>query len=250
MNRLQGRSAMVTGAASGIGEATARRLAEEGAPVLVTDIQDDAGKRVAEEIAASGGRASYLHHDVAEEDSWQAAIAHVVAEFGGLDVRVNNAGIGDVLPIEETPYEQYERTIAVTRTSVFLGLRAAAAPLKASGCGSVVNISSIFGVGGGFGTSPGYHAAKGAVRLLTKNTALHWVSDGVRVNSVHPGFVDTPILAQAKGTEIEAGMTAVTPMGRLAQPSEIAAAVAFLASDDASFMTGAELHVDGGYLAR
>jgi NAD(P)-dependent dehydrogenase (short-subunit alcohol dehydrogenase family) len=122
--------------------------------------------------------------------------------------------------------------------------------LKASGHGSVVNISSIFGTSGGFGTSPAYHAAKGAVRTLTKNVALRWATEGVRVNSVHPGFVETPILEQAKGTEVEQAMLATTPMGRLGQPEEIAAVVAFLASDDASFVTGSELVVDGGYLAR
>ncbi|MDI2027728.1 glucose 1-dehydrogenase [Saccharopolyspora sp. TS4A08] len=250
VDRLQGRVALVTGAASGIGKATAERFAEEGAAVLVTDIQDAAGEEVANGLRDSGSRAAFLHHDVASEASWQAAIDHVVAEFGGLDILVNNAGVGDVAPLEETTKEQYERTIAVTQTSVFLGMKAAAGQLKASRCGSVVNVSSIYGVGGGFGTSPGYHAAKGAVRLLTKNTAMRWVGDGVRVNSVHPGFVDTPILENVKGTEIEAGMVSVMPMGRLARPSEIAAAIAFLASDDASFMTGSELHVDGGYLAR
>lgn len=132
----------------------------------------------------------------------------MVTEFGGLDILVNNAGVGDVAPLDETTKEQYDRTIAVTQTSVFLGLKAAAEQLKMSSHGSVINVSSIFGVGGGFGTSPGYHAAaaKGAVRLMAKNTAMRWVSDGVRVNSVHPGFVDTPILEQAKGTEIEEGM--------------------------------------------
>lgn len=250
MDRLRGRVALVTGAASGIGRATAERFAEEGAAVLVSDIQDVAGEEVAAGLRDSDARAAFLHHDVASEESWREVIDYVVAEFGGLDILVNNAGVGDPDPIEETTKEQYEQTIAVTQTSVFLGLKAAAEQLKASRHSSVVNVSSIYGVGGGFGTSPGYHAAKGAVRLLTKNAAMRWVGDGVRVNSVHPGFVDTPILEQVKGTEIEAGMVSVMPMGRLARPSEIAAAIAFLASDDASFMTGSELHVDGGYLAR
>jgi NAD(P)-dependent dehydrogenase (short-subunit alcohol dehydrogenase family) len=158
--------------------------------------------------------------------------------------------LGDLATIEETSREDWQRTIAIDQTGVFLGMKSAAEALAASGHGSVVNISSIFGSSGGFGTSPAYHAAKGAVRTLTKNTALHWVDRGVRVNSVHPGFIDTPILASAKGTPFEQAMIDVTPMGRLGLPAEVAAGVAYLASDDASFVTGLELYIDGGYMAR
>jgi NAD(P)-dependent dehydrogenase (short-subunit alcohol dehydrogenase family) len=150
----------------------------------------------------------------------------------------------------KTAVADWERTIAIDQTGVFLGMKVCGDALKASGHGSVINISSIFGTSGGFGTSPAYHAAKGAVRTLTKNVALHWATEGVRVNSVHPGFIRTPILDQAKGTEVWDGMTDLTPMGRLGEPEEIAAAVAYLASDDASFVTGLELYVDGGYIAR
>ena len=152
--------------------------------------------------------------------------------------------------LEDTSLADWNRTIGIDQTGVFLGMKTAAAALAASGHGSVINISSIFGTSGGFGTSPAYHAAKGAVRTLTKNVALHWADRGVRVNSVHPGFIDTPILDQAKGRPIEQAMLDVTPMGRLGKPEEIAAGVAYLASDDASFVTGLELYIDGGYTAR
>jgi NAD(P)-dependent dehydrogenase (short-subunit alcohol dehydrogenase family) len=250
MQRLEGRVALVTGAASGIGKCIAERLASEGAAVVITDIQDEPGQLVAKGIVEGGGRAAFVHHDVTSATEWEQAVAAASAEFGGLDILVNNAGMGDLAAIEETTLEDYERTIAIDQTGVFLGMKTAAAALKRSEHGSVINISSIFGTSGGFGASPAYHAAKGAVRTLTKNIALHWATEGIRVNSVHPGFIDTPILDQAKGTEIEAGMLALTPMGRLGRPEEIAAGVAYLASDDASFVTGLELYIDGGYMAR
>ena len=153
-------------------------------------------------------------------------------------------------PGESVALEDWQRTIGIDQTGVFLGMKTAAEALKASGHGSVINISSIFGTSGGFGTSPAYHAAKGAVRTLTKNVALHWAPDGVRVNSIHPGFIDTPILDQAKGTEFEQAMIAMTPLARLGRPDEVAAGVAYLASDDAAFVTGLELYIDGGYMAR
>ena len=250
MKRLDGRVALVTGAASGIGRATALRLADEGAAVLVTDIDVDAGEETARAIRDAGGRAVCVRHDVTSQADWEAACARAVEEFGSLDVLVNNAGMGDLATIEETTLEDWQRTIAVDQTGVFLGMKVAAPHLKASGHGSVVNISSIFGTSGGFGTTPAYHAAKGAVRTLTKNTALHWATEGVRVNSVHPGFIDTPILAPTKGTPFEQVMLDLTPMGRLGRPEEIAAGVAYLASDDAAFVTGLELYIDGGYIAR
>jgi NAD(P)-dependent dehydrogenase (short-subunit alcohol dehydrogenase family) len=250
MRRLEGRVALVTGSASGIGRATVERLSTEGAAVIVTDVQDEAGEQAAATIRDAGGDALYVHLDVTDESSWRTAVERVLADRGRLDILVNNAGLGDLAPIEETTSADWERTIAIDQTGVFLGMKICGDALKASGHGSVINISSIFGTSGGFGTSPAYHAAKGAVRTLTKNVALHWATEGVRVNSVHPGFIRTPILDQAKGTEIWDAMTASTPMGRLGEPEEIAAAVAYLASDDASFVTGLELYVDGGYIAR
>ena len=250
MKRLTGRIALITGGASGIGRATAIRFVEEGARVIISDIQDDLGAAEVRELKGKGGDVTYLHHDVSNEASWSEVIGEIETQFGGLDILFNNAGIGDVLTIEETPMDVYMKTIAVTQNSVFLGMKIAAPLLKKSKYASVINTSSIFGISGGFGASPAYHAAKGAVRLMTKSAALGWATQGIRVNSVHPGFIDTPILGNAKETEFGEILKQVTPMNRLGLPNEIAAGVAFLASDDASFMTGSELVIDGGYLAR
>ncbi len=170
MDRLAGRVALVTGAGSGIGAAIARRLASEGAAVLVTDIQDEAGAQVARDVNEGGGRAAYAHLDVTSEAEWEAGVAAAVREFGGLDVLVNNAGMGDLAVIEDTSLEDWARTIGIDQTGVFLGMKKAAAALAASGHGSVINISSIFGTSGGFGTSPAYHAAKGAVRTRPRTS--------------------------------------------------------------------------------
>ena len=250
MNRLEGRVAIVTGAASGIGKETAKRLVEEGAAVLITDIQVEAGEATVKELTDAGGKAAFCRHDVTSEADWEAAVAKAVEEFGALDIVVNNAGMGDLKTIEDTTLEEWNRTVAIDQTGVFLGMKVPAAQLRKSEHASIINISSIFGTSGGFGTSPAYHAAKGAVRTLTKNAALHWATEGIRVNSVHPGFIETPILEPTRGTEYWDTMTAMTPMGHLGKPEDIAAGVAYLASDDAKFVTGLELYIDGGYIAR
>lgn len=246
MARLDGRTALVTGGAGGVGKATARRLACEGAAVAVADLRHEPGTTLAEEIEEAGGRAVFLDLDVTDPEGWTRAVQSVAERFGGLDVLVNNAGLGDDGPLEETDVDTYHRVVAVAQTSVFLGMKAAAELLKASPAASVVNVGSLFGASGGFGTAPAHHAAEGAVRLLTKNTALHWARHGVRVNSVHPGFVESPFLGEGD----RAPLVEATPLGRLGEPAEIAAAIAFLACDDSSFVTGSALCVDGGFTAR
>ena len=239
MNRLTDRVALVTGAGGGIGRAIVTRLESEGAIVIATDIRE----------TESLGTLT-LVHDVSSESAWAEVVAKVTTRFGRLDILVNNAGQTDFGVIEGTSLEEFNEVVAASQTSVFLGMKACGPLLKASGHGSVINMSSILGTTGGLGGSPAYSAAKGAVRTLTKSTAIRWATKGVRVNSLHPGFTDTPMLEHAAQTGVLDRMLDATPMGRLGHPSEIAAAVAFLASDDASFMTGEEMHVDGGFTAR
>jgi NAD(P)-dependent dehydrogenase (short-subunit alcohol dehydrogenase family) len=248
--RLTGRVALVTGAARGIGAASARRLAEEGAAVICTDVIDDEGTALATDLSAAGHRASYRHLDVSDEAAWAAIVRETVAEHGRLDILVNNAGIGTFPDVEAETREGWDELIAINQTGVWLGMKHAGPAMRDSGGGSIINLSSIFGAVGGFGGSIAYHASKGAVRLMTKSAALHWATNGVRVNSLHPGFIDTPMVAPVKGGDVEQLILAATPMGRMGRAEEVAAAVAFLASDDASYMTGSEVYVDGGWTAR
>lgn len=253
MKRFKGQVAIVTGAARGIGAATARRLAHEGASVLLTDVLDDEGRQVAAEIRRSEGRALYEHLDVSSEAEWRRAVDRA-ATLGPVTVLVNNAGIARGEDVESETREGFDKLIAINQTGVWLGMMAASTELKKHG-GAIINVSSIYGASGGTGASIAYHASKGAVRTMTKNAAIHWAKDKVRVNSIHPGFVETPMVAPFLEGDAPAAKAMLdyvissTPMGRMGKSEEIAAAIAFLASSDASYVTGAELYVDGGFTA-
>ena len=253
--RLAGKVALVTGAASGLGAETARRLAREGAAVMLSDLNSTAGEVVAAQIIASGGRAAFSAHDVSSEDDWAATVTATTGAFGRLDILVNNAGIvGNQLDLMTHSLADWRRILAVNLDGVFLGMRAVGAVMAAQGGGSIINLSSILGKVGMANTSA-YCASKGGVLMLTKAAAVEWAPLGIRVNSVHPGFIDTPMVADAlhaaeNGNEMRSAIIAAHPLGRLGVPREIADAIVFLASDEASFMTGAEMVVDGGYTAQ
>jgi NAD(P)-dependent dehydrogenase (short-subunit alcohol dehydrogenase family) len=241
---------LVTGAARGIGRACVERFSAAGARVAATDILEDDLRDLCEKIVANGGEAFPLLQDVTDESRWEEVVTEVKDRWGRLDILVNNAGIGTFDDVKTETLEGWNTLIAINQTGVWLGMKHAGAAMEDQGGGSIVNVSSIFGAVGGFGASIAYHASKGAVRTMTKNAALHWATKGVRVNSIHPGFVDTPMIAATEGTEVAQAILDMTPMGRLAQPEEIADAIVFLGSDLASYITGSELYVDGGWTAR
>lgn len=247
---LADRVAIVTGGARGIGAATVRELASQGATVVIGDITDREGLALAQELCDAGLNVQYRHLDVTSEESWTDAVAGTIALFGRLDILVNNAGIGTFEDVEAETVTGWQRVIDVNQKGVWLGMRAAIPELRQGGGGSIVNVSSIFGAVGGFGGSVAYHATKGAVRLMTKNAAIRYAKEGIRINSVHPGFIDTPMVEMAKGTDMETAILADTPLGRWGRPEEIASVIAFLSGPGASYMTGSEVYADGGWTAR
>ncbi|MGD1933863.1 MAG: glucose 1-dehydrogenase [Candidatus Phaeomarinobacter sp.] len=266
MNRCDGKVALVTGAARGLGAEAAKRLAQAGASVLLTDILDDLGHETAANIAANGGTAHYIHHDVTSEDDWSSAIAEATSRFGGLDILVNNAGIYFNRPIAEISLDDWRRMMSINVDGVFLGCRAALPAIqeragKWRGGGSIINLSSVAGLIGASGGTA-YHASKGAVRLLTKSLALEGAEGEakIRANSIHPAVIDTnmgrDLVGQfssnmgVSGNEATELVTMLHPLGRLGLPEDVANAVVYLASDDSAFVTGAEIVVDGGLTAR
>lgn len=246
MNNLNGKVALITGAARGQGAAEARLFAQRGAKVMLCDILDDEGQAVAAEI---GANAAYLRLDVTSEASWQAAVKATVSKFGKLNVLVNNAGIVKVTALADCPLEEYMQVIQVNQIGVFLGMKTVAPAMKQAGGGSIVNISSIDGLIGMTGGTA-YCASKFAVRGMTKVAALELGKDGIRVNSIHPGGILTPMITGAGLDAQTAGeIFGRVPLQRIGQPEEIATLAAYLASDDASYSTGSEFIADGGLTA-
>ncbi len=255
--RLENKVALVTGGGSGIGAAICERFAQEGARVVVTDIDADAASRVAGEILEQGGQALAITQDVTSESRWYEVIAEVIEQYGSLDILVNNAGIGLIGSAEDASLEDWQTTQRVNLDSVFLGTREAIKSMKASG-GSIINISSIEGIIG----EPlvaAYNASKGGVRIFTKSAALHCANSGydIRVNSVHPGYIATPMVSGAvdsmkadQGKAFQERILSNIPVGRLGEPRDIANGVLFLASEESRYMTGSELVIDGGYTAK
>ena len=248
--RVAGKVALVSGGARGIGAATSRLLAREGAAVVLADVLEAEGKATEAEIAEAGGRATFMRLDVTDEENWQQVIDATVATYGKLDVVVNNAGISGRTTVEETAAETWDRVMAVNGKGVFLGTKLAIPELRRAGGGSIINISSIYGIVGSE-TSAAYHASKGAVRIFTKSAAIQYAGEGIRVNSVHPGFVDSPMTAASHALpEVHNLRIERTPLGRMGTPEDIAAGILYLASDESSFVTGSELVIDGGMTAR
>ena len=259
MGRVQDKTAIVTGGSTGLGKAMAVLLASEGARVVIADIQDELGMGVAEEINSSGGVARYYHMDVTSEDEIRQVCASVSDRFHRIDILVNNAGIvGAPKPTHEITVEEWDQILNVDARGVFLCTKHAVPHMIRGGGGSIINISSIYGIVGGLDFPPPflYHASKGAVRLMTKSDALCYARDKIRVNSIHPGFIWTPMLENigknaTEGPEEFHGLIlSHVPLGYYGDPIDVAYGVLYLASDESKFSTGTELVIDGGYLAR
>ena len=252
MGKLDGKVALISGGARGQGAAEAKTFAMEGAKVVFGDILDEAGAQVEADIRAAGGEAVYVHLDVTSEADWSRAVQEAVNRFGKLNILVNNAGIIiPRVPIEERTTDEWDRVMAVNAKGVFLGTKHAIPAMRRAGGGSIVNISSVAGIGQSLHQEPAYAASKGAVRIFTKVTASQHAKDRIRCNSVHPGPIDTEMLRIAMpDPQVLDQRLGRVPLGRMGMVEEIVAGVLFLASDDASYMTGAELVIDGGALAQ
>ena len=247
--RLENKVALISGGARGMGAVEAKLFAKEGAKVIIGDMLEDEGRKVEAEINEAGGECVFVPLDVTSEDDWKRAVNEAVTRYGKLDILVNNAGIYRAHKVEETTVDEWDQVMDINAKGVFLGTKHAIPAMREAGGGSIVNISSVAGLVGSRETTA-YTASKGAVRLLTKSTAIQYASDGIRANSVHPGTIETPM---TEGILAEEGKRADrmnrTPLKRLGRPEDVAYGVLFLASDEASFMTGSELVIDGGRTA-
>lgn len=256
MHRLSGKIAIVTGGAVGIGRACVTRMAEEGAKLAIFDLLESEGRALAAELTGQGYEVGFWPVNVADEANLKSAIDAAALRFGGLHVMVNNAGIsGTPKPTDQVTEAEWDRVQAVNVKGVFFGTKHAIPHLRASGGGSIINLSSIAGLVGVGGIAP-YHASKGAVRLMSKNDAITYAPEKIRVNSIHPAYIWTPMVEnhlQASSPDLEAAKIAADaahPIGHMGEPDDIAWAVVWLASDEAKFVTGAEIVIDGGYTAR
>jgi NAD(P)-dependent dehydrogenase (short-subunit alcohol dehydrogenase family) len=248
--RLEGKVALITGGSRGQGAAEAALFASEGAAVVIADILEDQGKQVEAQINEAGGRALFVSLDVSSEDDWERAVREAVEAFGKVDILVNNAALYSRVPIMETTLDDWKRILEVNATGVFLGTKATIPAMQQAGGGSIVNISSTAGmVGSGRGSA--YGTSKGGIRLFTKYTAVQHADDNIRANSIHPGPIDTEMIADNIGTpEGRATSESRIPMGRIGTVDDVAFGALFLASDESSYMTGAELVIDGGFTAQ
>ena len=248
--RLDGEMALISGGARGMGAEEARIFAREGAKVVIGDISEDDGKAVEAQIAEAGGQALFIRLDVTQEADWAKAVDQAVSSFGKLDVLVNNAGISSRTFTDDTAIDAWDKIMEINSKGVFLGTRATVPKMLEAGGGSIVNISSIMGLVGSAGGHPAYNASKGAVRIFSKAMAVRHGKDNIRVNSVHPGFMPPMASGVAYDQDQRRGSLEQTPLGREGRIEEVANAVLFLASDEASYITGAELAVDGGFTAK
>jgi cyclopentanol dehydrogenase len=252
MGKLDGKVALISGGARGQGAAEAETFAREGARVVFGDIRDVEGQKVEATIRAAGGEATYVHLDVTDEVDWQDAVGAAVTRYGKLDILINNAAIViPRVPIEERTVEEWDRVMAVNAKGVFLGTKYAIPALRRAGGGSIVNISSVAGIGQSLHQEPAYAASKGAIRIFTKVTASQHAKDRIRCNSVHPGPVDTEMFHRAfADREAMQRRLDRVPLRRMGTVAEVVSAVLYLASDEASYITGSELVIDGGALAQ
>ena len=255
--RLKGKVALITGAAMGItgqtmgfGGAASWMFAQEGAKVVLTDILTVPGEATASQIRESGANATFMHHDITDEDDWDRVLIETIAKYGKIDILVNNAGTASLSKLEELTVEAWDEQMEVHAKGTFLGTRRIIPDMRTSGGGSIINVSSIYGIIGSY-TSTAYHSAKAAIRVFTKSVAVQHAADGIRVNSIHPGFAMTPMTEQsikARPDSLSMHIASI-PMNRLGTAQEIASGMLFLASEESSYITGSELIIDGGMTA-